>query len=99
MARSLLVMQTRSEKREILALERTPTRQSGGMEHSLFDICRGLSDRSWPVTLLHQHNGDLIPEYRAFARTIQCDLGPLRLPRLWSDYLRLRRIRKELGPA
>ena len=49
----------------VLALENEPSGTRGGQEHSLLDVCVGLSTVGHAVTLAHVDDGDLLPRYRA----------------------------------
>ncbi len=54
----------------ILVLENEPSSLRGGQELSLFDVCRGLAARAHEIDLLYTTDGNLLPEYRAFCRSV-----------------------------
>lgn len=49
----------------VLALEGEPSGTRGGQEHSLLDVCAGLSAAGHSVTLAHVDDGDLLERYVA----------------------------------
>lgn len=54
----------------LIAMENCPTSRAGGQEHSLFEVCRGLSRQGVAVTLLYAEPGDRLDEYAAFCRRV-----------------------------
>ncbi len=55
----------------VLVLENAPSTQRGGQERSLFDVCRGLAARGHQIRLLYRTEGNLLPEYRRFAASVE----------------------------
>ncbi|MBD1843788.1 glycosyltransferase family 4 protein [Cyanobacteria bacterium FACHB-63] len=56
----------------LIVLENHVTRQRGGQELNLLEICRGLFQRGHRITLLYLKPGDLLSQYQSFCdRTIQ----------------------------
>ncbi len=56
----------------IIVLEPYPSSRRGGQEIALFDICRGLAERGYSITLLYCQADNLLPQYQDFCvHTIQ----------------------------
>jgi glycosyltransferase involved in cell wall biosynthesis len=56
----------------LIVLESELTSRRGGQELNLFEVCRGLADRGYRISLLYLKPGDLLEPYRKFCdRVIQ----------------------------
>ncbi len=56
----------------IIVLEPYPSSHRGGQEIALFDICRGLAERGYSITLLYCQADNLLQQYQEFCvHTIQ----------------------------
>lgn len=84
----------------VIALDYVPSSQRGGKEMSMFQVCRGLSQRGHRVLFLHLCEGDLLTDYREFAAGVlpittgridmKCLLGSSW--RLWWDIRRVAQV-------
>lgn len=54
----------------IIAIETHPSSCMGGKHLSMFEVCRGLSDRGHKIVLIYFNEGDLLPEYRKFCQQV-----------------------------
>lgn len=54
----------------IVVLESEPSTKRGGQELSLFDVCRGLSQRGHKVSLIYATDGNLLKQYREFCTCV-----------------------------
>lgn len=54
----------------ITVFENKPATDMGGQERSLFEICRGLSERGHEISLVYTQEGNLLGEYGRFCREI-----------------------------
>lgn len=54
----------------IVAVSSYPRSNRGGQELSLLEVCRRLNYKGHQITLLHNHNGDLLSQYQIFCQNI-----------------------------
>ncbi|BAZ22474.1 group 1 glycosyl transferase [Kalymmatonema gypsitolerans NIES-4073] len=52
----------------IIVLAWEPTSLRGGQETVLFDVCRGLAQRGYTISLLYTKEGDLLQRYQEFCK-------------------------------
>lgn len=55
---------------KILSLVTVPSSQQGGMEWSSLEVCRGLAQKGHEIHLVHKEEGDFLPIYKGFCKTI-----------------------------
>lgn len=55
---------------KILALDNVPSSHQGGMEWSTLEVCRGLAQRGHEIHLVYQKEGDFLPIYQQFCKSI-----------------------------
>lgn len=54
----------------VIALASYLSTVRGGLERSLFDVCRGLSERGHSISLLYEEEGDQFEQYQKFCTSL-----------------------------